>query len=377
MPGAEYLTADVCFRCGRKLAGFRRQLAEAKTVRASSSSQPGWNVVGRVHFNLAENRKDEQAPFAFLATYTHRLSGHGKAQHLPLGQALREYAGAASKEKLLSLLLPVQRAAERCAWLRQMVDAGEIYHPLRWSPREAFRLLGDIAELEHAGIVVRMPVAWRAGRPPRPQVTATVGAGAPSALGTDALLDFRMEVTLDGQKLTRSEVKEILAGANGLAFIRGQWVEVDRERLERMMDRFKEAERLATTDGLSFAEAMRMLAGACRQRPSYGQIRTGPVAWPLLTETFRGCLPTDCEDRPGPDLHYSASLPGRNDGCTCQRFWFGAPPTTWVSARPSVLRSCSCFAGAQATRGRAFSWPRRRCWPTGSPRSSVSRRASG
>ena len=85
--------------------------------------------MGKVHFNLAENRKDEQAPFAFLATYTDRLSAHGKAQHLPLGQALREYAGAANQERLLSLLLPVQRAAERCAWLKQMVDAGEIFHP--------------------------------------------------------------------------------------------------------------------------------------------------------------------------------------------------------------------------------------------------------
>src|ERR1039457_6116586 len=49
------------------------------------------------------NRKDTDAPFAFLATYTTRLSAQAKAQHLPLGQALREYAGAANKERLLSL----------------------------------------------------------------------------------------------------------------------------------------------------------------------------------------------------------------------------------------------------------------------------------
>ena len=92
-----------------------------------------------MHFNLAENRKDEDAPFAFLATYTTRLSAHAKAQHLPLGQALREYAGAANKDRLLSLLLPVQRASENCPWLKAMVDAGEIFHPLRWTPQEATR----------------------------------------------------------------------------------------------------------------------------------------------------------------------------------------------------------------------------------------------
>jgi non-specific serine/threonine protein kinase len=35
-----------------------------------------------MEFILAENRKDMEAPFAFLATYTSRLSAHGKAQHL-------------------------------------------------------------------------------------------------------------------------------------------------------------------------------------------------------------------------------------------------------------------------------------------------------
>jgi len=81
---------------------------------------PAWNLVGRVHFNLAENRKDDEAPFAFIATYTSRLSAHGKAQHLPLGHALGEYAGEAKRERLLSLLLPVQCAGETCPWSRSM-----------------------------------------------------------------------------------------------------------------------------------------------------------------------------------------------------------------------------------------------------------------
>src|SRR6516162_2269502 len=118
------------------------------------SRSPAWNLVGRVHFNLAENRKDKEAPFAFLATYTTKLSAAAKAQHLPLGQALREYAGAANKERLLSLLLPVQRATEKCPWLKTMVNAGEIFHPLRWKASEALQFLRDVPQLEGAGIVV-------------------------------------------------------------------------------------------------------------------------------------------------------------------------------------------------------------------------------
>jgi non-specific serine/threonine protein kinase len=264
-----------------------------------------------VHFNLAENRRDEEAPFAFLATYTGRLSAQGKAQHQPLGQALREYAGAANKERLLSLLLPVQRAAERCAWLEQMVGAGEIFHPLRWSPQEAFRLLGDAHALEQAGVVVRMPAAWRAGRPSRPQVMGTVGGKTPSGLGTGALLDFRVEVTLDGETLTPGEVKTLLAGSNGLALIRGQWVEVEPGRLARTMQRFQEAERLAAEGGLRFAEAMRMLSGADiasdgaadRADHDWSRVTAGPWLAAMLAglRSPEGLVEID----PGSNLHGS------------------------------------------------------------------------
>ena len=84
-------------------AAFGVELSESKCGVQDflKRRNPAWNLVGRVHFNLAENRKDAGAPFAFLATYTTRLSAQAKAQHLPLGQALREYAGAANKDRLL------------------------------------------------------------------------------------------------------------------------------------------------------------------------------------------------------------------------------------------------------------------------------------
>ena len=60
-----------------------------------------WRLVGRVHFNLAENRRDPECPFAFMATYTSGLAASGALRHLPLGQALREFAGVGDNAKLL------------------------------------------------------------------------------------------------------------------------------------------------------------------------------------------------------------------------------------------------------------------------------------
>jgi non-specific serine/threonine protein kinase len=296
MVGGEYLNAAVLETLWQEVdAALGVELAESRCGVQDflKRRNPAWNLVGRVHFNVAENRKDAEAPFAFLATYTTRLSAQAKAQHLPLGQALREYAGAANKSRLLSLLLPVQRARESCPWLKAMVDAGEIFHPLRWTPGEAMQLLRDVPQLEAAGVVVRMPAAWKGNRPPRPRVTGTVGGKPAAGLGQDALLDFRMEVTLDGERLTAAEIKELLAQSAGLALVRGRWVEIDREQLSRMMERFRQVERTAAERGLGFAEAMRLLAGAdvspdqtaaAGAQTDWSQV----VAGPWLAETLKG-----------------------------------------------------------------------------------------
>jgi superfamily II DNA or RNA helicase len=310
MAGAEYLTPDVLQDLWNEMArAFAISLAESGTglQRFLTALNPAWNLVGRVHFNLAENRRDAELPFAFMATYTTRLSAQAKAQHVPLGQALREYAGASNRDKLLSLLLPVQRAAETCDWLRPMIDAGEIYHPLRWGPGEASRFLHSLPELESAGVVVRMPAAWRANRPPRPQVTGTIGTRAPSAVGLDGILDFRMGVTLDGEPLTEDEIATLLSGTEDLVLLRGQWVEVDRARFERTLDQFRAAEALAARDGMSFAEAMRMLAGAAvtgeetaARDVDWSQVTAGP--W--LEQTLKDLRTADGGGAdPGPALH--------------------------------------------------------------------------
>ncbi|HEX9201645.1 MAG TPA: DEAD/DEAH box helicase, partial [Acidobacteriaceae bacterium] len=293
MTGAEYLSAAVLADLWRGMdAAFDVELADARlsVQEFLKGRHPAWNLVGRVHFSLAENRRDEAAPFAFLATYTTRLSAEAKAQHMPLGKALQEYAGAKNRERLLSLLLPIQRAAEHCDWLKIMVDAGEIFHPLRWSPQQALQFLKDVPAIESAGVAVRMPANWRMNRPARPQVKATVGGHAPSQLGMDALLDFRMDVTLDGERLSATEIKRLLAHSDGLVLIRGKWVEIDHEGLRRALDKFEAVERRAASDGLSFGEAMRMLAGAgIAENDSGGQADVDwgqAVAGPWLAETL-------------------------------------------------------------------------------------------
>ena len=308
MTGAEYVTPERLVALWNEMDGALHQELAAAGVSLQAflkSRHPAWNLVGRVHFNLAENRKDEEAPFAFLATYTARLSAHGTAQHQPLSQALAEFSDGRSRAQLLSLLLPVQRAAEHCGWLQGMVDAGDIYHPLRWTPPQAFRFLSDLPQLEAAGIIVRTPKVWKTGKPLRPVVKASVGTRPPSLLGQDALLDFSMQVCLDGEDLSDAEIEALLQRGDGLQFIRGRWVEVDQKALGRLLERFKAIEE-AAENGLPFAEAMRLLAGASLdvsgelQDADWSELAAGP--W--LADTLAGLRKPEglAQIDPGPEL---------------------------------------------------------------------------
>jgi non-specific serine/threonine protein kinase len=265
MPGAELIAPallhDLWSDIGRALAveaaqhkdGVQGYLKEQNSV---------WNVVGRVCFHLAENQRDPEYPFAFIATYVHKVSRQAKPLHLPLGRALQDYAGAKNRQKLLALLSPLSRAADKSEFIRGLVDSGDIYHPLSWTPKEAHRYLCEIESYEQAGLVVRMPDWWSPKHRPRPRVSVTVGGKAPSKLGMEALLDFDVRLTIDGNALSPREIKELLASGEGLVLLKGKWMEVDRDKLSTVLDQWRHVQKQAQAEGISFGEAMRMLAGA-------------------------------------------------------------------------------------------------------------------
>jgi non-specific serine/threonine protein kinase len=265
MQGAELITAAILGELwsdmGRALTNEAARFEEGVQGYLKKQSAV-WNVVGRVCFHLAENKRDPSFPFAFIATYVHKVSKQAKPQHLPLGRALEDYAGAKNRQKLLALLSPLSRAAEQSAFIRELVDSGDVYHPLSWTPGEAHRFLSEIALYEQAGLVVRMPDWWSAKSPPRPKVSVSVGTKTPSTLGMDALLDFDVKLTLDGKNLSAKEIERLLAASEGLVLIKGKWVEVDRDKLGAVLDQWREVQKQARAGGISFGEAMRMLAGA-------------------------------------------------------------------------------------------------------------------
>ena len=261
MPGAEYLTLESLAALWISLDEWvRAQAAEAGGLEQFLAARaPLWKQVGRICFHLAENKKDTAYPFGFLATYAPTLTDSTRVRYRPLGRALEEYAGERNRKALVYLLTPINRAAEKSLLIRDLVDSGDIYHALAWTPEEAYRFLKDVPQYQESGVLVRVPDWWT--RRSRPRVALRVGSEARSLLGADSLLDFRIETVVGDLALSQKEVKELLAKGDGLVFLKGRWVEVDRGKLSEALEHWKRLEE-SSPNGISFVEGMRLLAGA-------------------------------------------------------------------------------------------------------------------
>lgn len=262
MPGGEYLSVDMLRGIWSSLAHWCENACEsAGDLRQFLAERaPKWHQVGRVCFHLAENKADPDRPFAFMATYVSGLGVKGRTRHLPLRQALEQYAGERNRAALIRLLAPVQAASERCAWVQDMVTSGQIYQPMAWTPERAYRFLTSVPQLEESGLAVRLPDWWR--RRTRPRVAVTIGDKRPSMLGLDSVLDFDVAVALGDETLTEKEIEALLKGSDGLVWVKGQWVEVDRQKLQEAIQHWESVRQMAREGGISFIQGMRLLAGA-------------------------------------------------------------------------------------------------------------------
>jgi len=260
--GAEYLTPGVLERWWLELAQHIAQQSVAQGAETwLREICPAWHAVGRVTFHLAENKTDTQRPFAFLATFTEKLSAAGQPQHLPLARALQLYAGQKDQAALNALLEPVRTAAEKSKLLREWLETKRLFQPMAMSPQEAFRVLRDTAVFQESGIVMKLPDWWRSGKGPRPAVAVTIDAPKQASLHIGALMSFKISASMDGEPLTDAEWEKLLSAETGLVSLRGRWVEVDGAQLQQVMSHWERVQHAAGEGGIGFLEGMRMLAG--------------------------------------------------------------------------------------------------------------------
>ena len=261
MQGAEYLNQDFLeHQWERLLEHFR---LEIKTYRGSVEEyfvglNPDRHLAGRVYFHLVENKHDTEFPFAFMATYLASVKEQEDPTHRPLRYALEEYKN--DEKKMLHLLATIRRASSNSQLVKKLLDSGEIFEALRWSSSEAEAFLRETKIYSEAGILCRIPNWWRAGSR-GPKLNFVVGEKKSSLFGADSLVDFDVKIAIGETKLSEKEIEDLLKQSEGLAFLKGKWVKVDKDNLKSALDKWQLAKKLVKEQGISFFEAMRLLSG--------------------------------------------------------------------------------------------------------------------
>ena len=252
--GAEYLNPDLLQRIWSTLHDVYRRLISAYKGTVETfihRYRPNLQLAGRIFFHLVEYAT-ESTPFAFLATYATHQGEDGGSRHLPLSHALQEYSN--DRLKLIELLGTVYRAARESRLLPQLLESGELFHPLSWEPSTAFAFLQEVPLYEESGIRCRIPNWWSA-KSVGARLTISIGASASTMVGMKAILSIVPSLSINGVTITPDEAHALLQESDGLTRIRNKWVEIDRAKLRQTLKAYEQVRPLLE-GGLSLRAAL-------------------------------------------------------------------------------------------------------------------------
>jgi len=254
--GAEFITIDWLRHVLSQLANVFNELIKdyPRSVADFLKEQNAQiSTVGRVYFHLVEN-KGMDFPFAFLATYATKKEGDTRVSHVPLKHALVEFSG--DQEKLLMMLQAVSKVADNSNFISQFMETGELFSPLKLTQKEAYTFLTEVAMYETCGVMCRIPNWWRK-KAAAPKLSISIGNTPPAKVGMKSILSFKPELFLDGELISRAELEALMAQTNGLALLKGKWIEVDHEKLQALLDSYEKAMEVSVDSDLTLADAMR------------------------------------------------------------------------------------------------------------------------
>jgi SNF2 family DNA or RNA helicase len=256
-PASRSQTAEAALEEYRRWAVWRTKLTEAQTgtgftlcfrlEEAPADDTDNWWL----RFLVASKR---DASFKLdLAEYW-ALDAAGQQRLLP-------YLGAEFERNLLLALGHAARIEPKL-WHGLETDrpAG-----LRLTLEEAFAFLTESAwVLEDAGCTVIVP-AWytpEGRRRARIRLKTSAARGKAASpkgyFSMDALVAYRPELSIGGETVSEEEWRQLVAAKTPLVQFRGQWMELDRERMQRLLSFWQE--RQQTEPELTLQELLRAQA---------------------------------------------------------------------------------------------------------------------
>ncbi len=74
-------------------------------------------------------------------------------------------------------------------------------------------------------------------------------------------MDFNASLMLGDAQLNQEDIEQLLLRSENLVFFKGQWVEVDKARLEDLLTKWQNINKQMNGNGVTFAQGLRWLSG--------------------------------------------------------------------------------------------------------------------
>lgn len=215
IPELARLRADCLRRLWRSnLEGARAKAAavgKSLAEHLAAGTHPLWTRIGDVVLKIEQGSGHAALPFVLLCVYVEGLSTTAHVRTAPIhGPIFGDNRVSGLGDYLYGVL---ERAGERSAVLRRLLDSQEIFSPSGLIPLDAHRLLLDAPALEAIGIDFRVPEWWRQRKPPKFSKRTRIGSTSPSHGSLAGMLDIQTSYVVDGDELSERWKHIDLAGA--------------------------------------------------------------------------------------------------------------------------------------------------------------------
>ena len=102
-----------------------------------------------------------------------------------------------------------------------------------------YSLLKSVPNIEACGIKCRVPNWWKK-KYSSVKINVNIGDTKPSMFGFDSILSLQPSLIVNGRALTKKEISELLKMEEGLAWLKGQWVEINHNKLQQLLEQMEQ-----------------------------------------------------------------------------------------------------------------------------------------
>lgn len=202
----------------------------------------------KVYFHLVEN-VNSTGKFAFMITYSTLINEI--TEHYPIKYALHMLKDKEDEVNKIYEILGV--LYKNSKFIKDLTDKNEIFEPIFISENEAYDFLKEIPLFKEAGVVCRVPNWWK-NRKAKTYIEVDLkekyDENKNGVIGSGILIC--PELIYNGLPISEEEINEIRNKTNGLAFIKGKWIEIDGNVIDSLLKKYESLK----VDGTTLSEVV-------------------------------------------------------------------------------------------------------------------------